>query len=99
MTRRNYTYMATSSKRQTKTHWLWRGNRQSKQCIIPVFTKHADSALLRRHHQGRAARLVDGIDWCIMGEEQLDTVHVTREGRCMEGGSAGGREREKVEEG
>ena len=94
MTRRNYTCMWQHD--HTKTHMARVGARVSAEQttnILQAFTKHPDSAFLGRHHQGRATRLVDGIDWCIMGEEQLDTVHVTREGCCMEGGPVGGRER------
>ena len=55
-------------------------------------TEGFDSAFLSRHHQWSATRLVCSIDRCIMGQEQLDTVHMTWERCSMEGCSAGERD-------
>lgn len=50
----------------------------------PTHTKGPDATLLGRHHQRRATQLVHGVNWSVMGKEQLDAVYVTREGRRME---------------
>lgn len=43
-----------------------------------------DSSLLCSHHQRTAPCNVHSIHRCIMGQKQLDTVHVTRERCSME---------------
>lgn len=55
------------------------------------YTESADPALLSRHHQCSATRLVYSINRCIVGKQELDTVNVTRERRSMKRSPAGGR--------
>ncbi len=63
--------------------------------IKHVCTEGSGSALLSRHHQCGATWLVHSIARCIVGQEQLDAVDVTRERCSMKRSPAGEREREE----